>query len=488
MADRQEKTPLFDSIMEYDRLRPSYFRIPGHRYENGINPKWREAVGDAIFGLDLTETYYTDDLHNASTYIKEAEELAAGLWGADYTHFLVNGSTCGNQAMVLTVCGGGGKIAIPRNAHKSALMGLILSGGNPVYLTPQIESEWVLHGGITPEQVEAMFVDNPDCRGVLVVSPTYYGITSDIRGIAEVCHRHHAVLMVDEAHGAHCYLSDKLPAGALEQGADMCVQSIHKVTGSFTQSSMLHVKSRLIDRARLEANLHLVQSTSPSYILLASLDLARQDMAMRGAEMIDTALELARMARASINELPGICCAGREIIGRAGIHDLDETRLVISAAELGLTGFEMKKMLFYNYNIDVEISDYRNVVAIVTYANLREDLDHLVQALADIAEKHREGRPLTGAEPLPPIPEYVLSPRESYFSNKKRVLWTDCRGRVMGEMIAPYPPGIPAIYNGERMSDEVWEYLERFRLRKGHLQGPSDPSLETVLVVEERPK
>ena len=484
MADRQEKTPLFDSIMEYDRLRPSYFRIPGHRYENGINPKWREAVGDAIFGFDLTETYYTDDLHNASTCIREAEELASELWKSDYTHFLVNGSTCGNQAMVLTTSGGGGKIAIPRNAHKSALMGLIMSGGDPVYLTPQIESEWVLQGGITPEQVASMFEVNPDCRGVMVVSPTYYGITSDLAGIAEVCHRHDAVLMVDEAHGAHCYFSDRLPAGALEQGADMCVQSIHKVTGSFTQSTMLHVKSRLVDRAKLEANLHLVQSTSPSYVLLTSLDLARQDMALRGAQMIDEALFLAQNARADINELSGIRCAGREIIGRAGIHDLDETRLIISAAELGLTGFEMKKMLFYDYNIDVEIADYRNIVAIVTYANVREDLDHLTSALADIAERYREGRPLTGAEPLPPIPPYVLSPRESYFSSKKRIPWADCRGKVMGEMIAPYPPGIPVIYNGERMSDEVWEYLERFRLRKGHLQGPSDPSLETVLVIE----
>ncbi|MBR0130921.1 MAG: arginine decarboxylase, partial [Firmicutes bacterium] len=157
MAKDQNKTPLFDSIMEYNRLKPAYFRIPGHRYERGINPKWREAVGDAIFGFDLTETYLTDDLHNASTYIKEAEDLASELWGSDYTHFLVNGSTCGNQAMVLTVCGGGGKIAIPRNAHKSALMGLIMAGGRPVYITPQIEPEWGLHGGITPAQVEEMF-------------------------------------------------------------------------------------------------------------------------------------------------------------------------------------------------------------------------------------------------------------------------------------------------------------------------------------------
>ncbi|MBR6352228.1 MAG: aminotransferase class I/II-fold pyridoxal phosphate-dependent enzyme [Firmicutes bacterium] len=486
MDNRQDRTPLFDSIMEYNRIKPSYFRIPGHRYAHGINQKWRDAVGDGIFGFDLTETYYTDDLHNASTYIKEAEDLASELWGTDYTHFLVNGSTCGNQAMVMTVCGGGGKIAIPRNAHKSALMGLIMGGGKPVYITPQIEPEWGLHGGITPQQVEDMFKDNPDCKGVMVVSPTYYGLASDIEGIAEVCHRHGAVLFVDEAHGAHCYFSERLPKGAIQQGADMCVQSIHKVTGSFTQSSMLHVKSKLVDRAVLEANLHLVQSTSPSYILMTSLDLARHDLAMRGPEMIDAALSLAQDARQRINKIPGVKCAGREIIGRAGIHELDETRLVISCADMGITGFDMKKLLFYDYNIDIEVTDYRNFVAIVTYANVREDLDNLVAALQDISDKnYGVGKPLQGAEPLPPLPEYVLSPRESYYAKKTRIPWSECKGRIMGEMIAPYPPGIPVIYNGERMSDEVWEYLERFRVRKGHLQGPSDPTLETVLVIEE---
>ena len=486
MARNQNLTPLFSAIQEYDRLRPAYFRIPGHRYENGIDPLFRAAVGDGIFGFDLTETPLTDDLHNASGAIKEAEELAADLWGADYTHFLVNGSTCGNQASVITVCGGGGKIAIPRNAHKSALMGLIIGGGKPVYIMPGLEPTWGLHGGITPQQVEEMFAANPDCKGVMVVSPTYFGITSDIKGIAEVCHRHGAILMVDEAHGAHCYFSDKLPLGGLQAGADIVVQSIHKVTGSFGQSSMLHVKSKLVDKQLLEEKLHLVQSTSPSYILMTSLDMARHDMAMRGAQMIDTALELARAAREEINRLPGIACAGREIIGNAGIADLDETRLTISAAEIGIRGFDLKQMLFEEYNIDMEQANYHDTLAIVTFANQKEDLDRLVAALADIAKKHAAGKPLPPATKLPSQPEYVISPREAYFGKKKRIAWADCKGKISGEMIAPYPPGIPVIYNGERMSEEVWEFLTEYKARKGHLQGPSDPSLDTILVIEEK--
>ena len=486
MSLDQNKTPLFDAIMTYDSKRPAYFRIPGHRYEKGINPRWREVVGDKIFGFDLTETPLCDDLHNASGAIKQAEDLASELWGSDYTHFLVNGSTCGNQVAVITTAVAGQKVCIPRNAHKSALMGLILGGAKPVYIAPYIEEEWGLQGGITKEQAEKMFEENPDCRGMMVVSPSYYGITSNIKELAEVCHRHNAILMVDEAHGAHCYFSDELPGGAIAQGADIAVQSIHKVTGSLTQSSMIHVKSKLVDRAQLEANLHLVQSTSPNYVLMTSLDMARHYMATEGHMMIERAFELARETRAQINELRGIRCATKEDLeGKAGIYRLDETRLTINASEIGLTGFALKEMLFNEYNIDLELADYRNALAIVTFANEKEDMQVLVNALKDIAERFKNGQPIPAARKLPAQPEFVITPREAYFAqNKRRIAWEDCRGHVMAEYIAPYPPGIPLIYQGERMSDDVWEYLNEVKLRKGHIHGPSDANLDTVLVVD----
>lgn len=481
----QKKTPLFDAIVEYNEKKPAYFRIPGHRYENGINPKWRELVGDRIFGFDLTETPLTDDLHNPSGAILEAEKLASELWGSDNTYFLVNGSTCGNETMVITTACQGETVCIPRNAHKSALMGLTISGAKPVYITPQVDEKWGLQGGITPEQAEEMFREHPECKGMMVVSPSYYGVASDIKALADVCHKHGAILMVDEAHGAHCYFSDKLPGGAIAQGADMCTQSIHKVSGSFTQSSMLHVKSDLVNKAFLESNLHLVQSTSPSYLLMTSLDMARNYMATEGTMMIDTALELANDARAKINKLSGVRCATREDLeGKAGIYKLDETRLTISAAEIGITGFALKQMLFDEYSCDVELADYRNVLAIVTFANNADDLDRLVDALADIAEKHRDGKPIGKANTLPKQPPYVISPRDAYFGKKRRVKWADCRGKVMAEMIAPYPPGIPIIYQGESMTEDVWEYLDDVRARKGHVHGPSDPTLETILIVD----
>ncbi len=232
----QSRTPLFDAIKDYIDLSPAYFRIPGHRLERGISSRWKDVVGEEIFKFDLTETPLVDDLHNPEGAIKEAQLLAQEVFSAEHSYFLVNGTTCGNEAMVISTAFEGQKIAIPRNAHKSVLMGLIISGAEPIYLSPVLSKELGVQGGILPEDVEAMFRTNPDCKGVMVVSPTYYGICSDLRGIAEVCHRYNAVLMVDEAHGAHMYFSDQLPEGALAQGADMCAQSIHKVTGSLTQS------------------------------------------------------------------------------------------------------------------------------------------------------------------------------------------------------------------------------------------------------------
>ncbi|WP_206458987.1 aminotransferase class I/II-fold pyridoxal phosphate-dependent enzyme [Anaerovorax sp. IOR16] len=481
----QKDIPLLDAIVKYNEKKPAYFCIPGHRYEKGINLRFREIVGDAIFSFDLTETPYMDDLHNAEGAIWEAEELAREVFGADDTHFLVNGTTCGNQAMILSTAFEGEKIAIPRNAHKSVLMGLILSGAEPIYLMPEISHETGLLGGITPESVETMFRNHPDCKGVFVVSPTYYGVCSDLKAIAEICHKHNAVLLVDEAHGAHCYFSDLLPKGALEQGADMCAQSIHKVTGSLTQSSMLHVKSKLVDQKCVDANLHLVQSTSPSYLLLISLDAARHDLANQGKVLISKAVELSEYVRTALKSVAGITCVGHEIVGTAGICDLDITRLTISASNLGLSGYQLKDLLFEEYNCDVELADDKNILAIVTFANTKEDMEQLLNALIAISEQYKDGMPITQHGKFPAKPELVLSPRKAYFLEKEDIEWKDAVGRIAGELIAPYPPGIPVVYPGERMSQEVWDFIEEYRISNGHFHGPADSNLDYFKVIRE---
>lgn len=485
----QNQTPLLDAIVDYTRERPTYFKIPGHRYEKGISPRWRQWTGDGIFQFDLTEAEGLDDLHCPEGVIKEAQELAAEIFHAKATYFLVNGTTCGNEAMVLTCAGEKEKIMVPRNAHKSVLMGLILSGADPVYLMPRFDEKTGLCGSIMPEDVEEGFKKHPDCKGVFLVSPTYYGVCSNIRKISEICHKNNAILMVDEAHGGHLYFgkksmgTDKLPQGAILQGADICAQSMHKVTGSLTQSSLLHVGSDRIDRGRLEANLHMVQSTSPSYLLMTSLDAARYELAMHGPQMLSRALELAENARSRINRIKGMHCYGKEIINE-NIYDLDTTRLVISASDLGITGFELADRLYEEYRVGLELADEKNVVAVVTYANEREDIQNLVDALEKIAQNTIQSQENIKNFSMPSVPESVLSPRQAYFAPKKRISWENAKGKITGEALIPYPPGIPLVNPGEIITDEIWEYMEYYRREKLHFHGPSDKKLDTIQIIE----
>ena len=256
----QNRMPLVEALQQFREEAPAYFRIPGHRFERGLD----EALnGASLAAYDLSEAEGLDDLHHAEGVIAEAQRLAAETWKAKKTFFLVNGTTCGNEAMVLSSVKEGEKIIVPRNVHKSVLMGLILSGATPVYVMPEYSTKWQMWGGVTPETIEKAFAETPDAKAVLLVSPTYYGLCSDLQAIAEICHCHNAALLVDEAHGSHLYFSEQLPLGALESGADACAQSIHKTAGSFTQSSFLSLGSGRLDEARVAANLQMVQSTSP---------------------------------------------------------------------------------------------------------------------------------------------------------------------------------------------------------------------------------
>ncbi|MDE6220605.1 MAG: aminotransferase class I/II-fold pyridoxal phosphate-dependent enzyme [Lachnospiraceae bacterium] len=469
----QSNTPLLQAVTELIETKPAYFRIPGHRLDKGVSSRWTDRVGTAIFAYDVTETPLTDDLHSPEGAIGEAQRLLGELYSADQSFFLVNGSTCGNEAMIISAAFEGEKIMIARNAHKSALMGLILSGAEPVYVMPEVIDDWAIQGEIAAEAVRKAFAENPDCRALFLVSPSYYGICSDLRAIADICHEYGALLLVDEAHGGHVYFHDRLPAGALEAGADVCVQSMHKVTGALTQSSVLHIKHHGVGESVLERiaqNLQLVQSTSPSYLLMTSLDCARYELARNGAKMMEKALHLAAYARHRICKISGFRCMEGE--------RLDRTRLVISAGNIGLTGYALEKILFEEYAVNMELSDCENVLAIVTYANEIEDMDRLVAACAEISGRYA-GRDALRREdsypPFPQLPQQVMTPRRAYFSAAETVCWQEAAGQIAGQMIAPYPPGIPVIYPGERISQAVWDYIECFRRdgRQIHGAGPN---------------
>lgn len=488
----QENTPLLDAVERLIDTEPAYFRIPGHRLRRGISSRWAGKTGDGIFAYDVTETPFTDDLHAPEGAIREAQQLLSRLYGADESFFLVNGTTCGNEAMIMSAAFEGQKIMVARNAHKSAMMGLVLSGANPVYVMPEVIEEWGIQGRIASDKVRALFRVHPECTALFLVNPTYYGVCSDLRKIAEICHENNALLMVDEAHGGHLYF-DGSPLeekrGALECGADICVQSMHKVTGALTQSSVLHIKNHGVRSdilARVACNLHLVQSTSPSYLLMISLDCARYELAMHGASMYQKAKELAGYARSRINHIEGFEC-----LGKNSENMLDETRLVISARRLGISGFALDELLFEKYHVNLELSDHENVLAIVTYANEREDLEKLVNACRDISAAYRNGRGKYDANVIkeslrfPKLPEKRLTPRQAYFAETKEAEWASAVGKISGQVIAPYPPGIPVIYPGELISQEAWDYIERFRQNGRHIHGADrNGQLRVIRIIE----
>lgn len=484
MKEEQQKTPILDAIEKLIETKPAYFRIPGHRLDKGISEKWTSKVGTKIFAYDVTETPYTDDLHSPEGAILEAQRLYADLYHVDESFLLVNGTTCGNEAMILSAALEQEEILVARNAHKSAMMGFILSGAKPVYIMPEIIDDWGLQGGISPGKVEKAFQEHPKAKALFLVSPSYYGITSDLEEIAGICHAHQAILLVDEAHGGHVYFHNELPVGAMAAGADMCVHSMHKVTGALTQSSVLHINGKRVNREKVAKNLHLVQSTSPNYLLMTSLDCARYELAKAGKEMMQQALDLAAYAREQINQTDGFACLTKDM---QQWKELDLTRLVISAKELGLTGYQLEEILFERYHVNVELSDYQNVLAIVTCANTKDDMDRLIHACKEISSDNKDRKKESSAFDhmlaFPPIPEQVMTPRQAYFANTVEIPWEKAIGKVSGEMIAPYPPGIPVIYPGERITREIWDYLQSFKEDNRHIHGSKDGKLESVLVI-----
>lgn len=482
----QAKTPLLDAIVDFGNRDPAYFRIPAHRFEAGINGRFREAFGDGVFRCDLSEAEGLDDLHQAEGVIREAQDLAAELWGARESFFLVNGTTCGNEAMVLSTAKPGERVMVPRNAHKSILMGLIMSGAEPCYVMPQYYDDWNLWGSVDAEVVQEEFRQaGRGSKAVFLVSPTYYGICSDLRKIGDICHENGAVLCVDEAHGSHLYFSDLLPEGALGQGVDLCAQSIHKTAGSLTQSSLLQIGSDRVDRNRVAANLQMVQSTSPSYVLMASLDGARQELALHGKDMMEGALELAESARRKLKGISGIQVLDQSALSKKAVYELDPLRLVFSARELGIGGYRMQELLYEQSGVSTELADEENVVCVITFANTERDVERLEAAVRRIAEQRElHGRPLKGGRWRFSLPDRILNPRDAYFHDKVTVRWEETVGKVAGEMIVPYPPGIPIVYPGELISREVWNQIEECRILGLSIHGPVDRNLDNFQIIQ----
>jgi arginine decarboxylase len=490
----QNHTPLFDTLKTCsDRLHAPFY-TPGHKRGVGISPPLAEYFGKAVFRADLPELTELDNLFTPNGVIQQAQQLAAEAFGASQTWFLVNGSTCGIAAAILATCGMDDKIILPRNVHSSAIAGLILSGAMPVFINPGYDPVLDIAHSITPSALEAALEQHPDAKAVMVVYPTYYGVCGDIKAIAQITHQYNIPLLVDEAHGAHFAFHPELPIPALAAGADLSVQSIHKTLGAMTQASMLHLKGDRINSDRISKALQLVQSTSPSYILLASLDAARQQMAVRGKELMSHTLQLANEARTRINQIPRLSLftfPTSPPLSRSSCVTLDKTRLTVTVSNLGITGFAAEEILDVEFGVTAEFASLQNLTFIISLGNTQEDIEQLVQAFTTLAKITPANK--KGGLKMPNLlwDNFVnvghvlpISPREAFFAPTETLPLEKTRDRISAEIVCPYPPGIPVLMPGEVITQAAVEYLRQIQVMGGFISGCADSSLNTIKVVK----
>jgi arginine decarboxylase len=492
----QSKTPYFQALLDYVDAGVIPFHTPGHKQGIGMDLAFREFVGDNLCAIDLTPMPGIDDLLQPTESLLEAQQLAAEAYGADRSYFLINGSTSGNQAMMMAAVDPGDKIAVPRNSHKSMLGGLVMSGAEPVYMQPVVDEALHMDHCVTPETVAETLREHPDVKAVYVVTPTYYGVAADIKAIVKIARAAGKLVLVDEAWGPHFHFHPALPLSATAAKADLVVNSTHKMLSAFSQCAMLHQIGPRVRVDRLEGVLKMFLSTSPNLPMIASLDVARKQMAMDGVELLTRTIDLAQETRKKLNAIPGVYCFGEELKGRPGVFDLDPTKVTITVKDLGYTGYEASAILRRRYNVQVELADLFNVVALFTIGTSQEAADRLVQGVAEMAREDRpvdifspsgilERRLKTGSYKLPKIPPMRMLPREAFLAQTEPVRFKQSKGRICAETISPYPPGIPVIAPGEEVTDEIIEYLS-LEIKAGvRMQGPYDRELKRIRVVKE---
>ncbi|PPA72196.1 aminotransferase class I/II-fold pyridoxal phosphate-dependent enzyme [Jeotgalibacillus proteolyticus] len=482
----QKDTPLFTGLKKHSANNPVQFHIPGHKKGAGMDPEFREFVGENILSIDLINIAPLDDLHQPKSLIKDAQDLAAKAFGADFTFFSVQGTSGAIMTMVMSVCGPGEKIIVPRNVHKSVMSAIVFCGAIPVFIHPEVDQELGISHGITPDSVSNALEQHPDAKGILVINPTYFGISADLRSIVEIAHSYKVPVLVDEAHGVHIHFNEKLPVSAMQAGADMAATSVHKLGGSMTQSSILNLKKGLVSAKRVQTILSMLTTTSTSYPLLASLDVARKRLATEGERLIEETIELAQYIRSELQQINQLTCIGSEIIGTKATFDYDPTKIIISVKELGITGYQAEKWLRDEYNIEVELSDLYNILCIITPGDTKNEADILIKAMKSLSKTFEHGEDFKSPEVLlPGIPLLALSPREAFYSETEVLPIGDTVGRICAEFIMVYPPGIPIFIPGEIITQENLSYIHENIEAGLPVQGPEDESLSYLRVIKE---
>ena len=501
--------PLVQQLQRSQARRVARFHTPGHQGGQGSGLPLKTAWGEAVWQWDLPELPELGSLLDPDGVMAEAQALAAQTFGADRTWFLANGSTLGVMAAIVATCAPGSKLVLPRSVHRSAIAGLIVSGAVPIFVNPPYDADWDLPGTLTPQAVAAALAEHPDVAAVLLVSPTYQGVVAEVAAIAALTQARGIPLLVDEAHGAHFGFHPQLPPRALSQGADLAVQSTHKTLSALTQAAMVHIRGTRVDPQSLTRAVALVQSTSPSYLLLASLDAARHQLATQGQDLMAQTLALAQIACDRIGQIPGLRVWAPSP-PRSGFRQGDPTRLTVDVSGLGWSGFAADEWLDRSQGVICELPSLRHLTFMVTLGHTADDIASLVRGLEHLSRQHPspsqggsfalenlalenlalenlalENLALENLALGSPSPLAPLTPRQAFFAPGETVPWQQGLHRLSAELICPYPPGIPLVLPGEPITAMAWEQLQRVQAAGGVITGCADPSLMTVRVVRD---
>ena len=480
----QRKAPVYEALQEFRRNRVVPFDVPGHKRGRG-NPELVALLGKQCVELDVNSMKPLDNLCHPISVIKEAEELAAEAFGAAHAFLMVGGTTSAVQTMVLTACKSGEKIILPRNVHRSVINALVVNGATPIYVNPDTDNRLGIALGMKISQVEKAIEANPDAVAILVNNPTYYGICSNLKKIVELAHAHNMLVLVDEAHGTHFYFGENMPITAMAAGADMSSISMHKSGGSLTQSSFLLI-GESVSAGYVRQVINLTQTTSASYLLLASLDISRRNLAIRGKEAFAEVQRIADYARTEINKIGGYYAYGKELINNDSIYDFDTTKLTVFTLDIGLAGIEVYDLLRDEYDIQVELGDIGNILAYISIGDRMREVERLVSALYDIQRRYRRER--TGLFDHEYInPSVVMTPQEAFYAAKEEMIpIRETNGRICTEFVMCYPPGIPILAPGERITQEIIDYILYAKEKGCSMTGPEDEKIERLNVIREQ--
>lgn len=478
----QERTPLHEALEKHRLERMAHFDVPGHKGGRG-NKELKYFLGEQTLKLDVNSMKPLDNLCHPVSVIKEAQQLAAQAFGAKEAFFIVNGTTAAVQAMIMSTCKSGEKVIMPRNVHRSAINALVVCGAVPVYVNPGINKQLGIPLGMSVKDVEQAIIENPDAKAVMVNNPTYYGICSDLRKIVEMAHAHGMRVLVDEAHGTHFYFGEHMPVSAMQAGADMAAISMHKTGGSLTQSSLL-LCGENVNTDYVRQVINLTQTTSGSYLLMSSLDIARKNLSLHGKEMFQKTVDFAEYARKEINKLGGYYAFAQELEDGDTVYAFDPTKLSVHTRDIGLAGIEVYDLLRDDYGIQIEFGDIGNILAIISSGDRNLEIERLISALSEIKRLH--SKDVTGMFDHEYInPKVVMPPQTAFYAEKRTLPIMESAGEVCAEFVMCYPPGIPILAPGELITEEILKYTDYAKKKGCFMTGTQDMSIEHIQVVEQ---